>query len=89
MSYDKGEANGIWSSLSADSLTGKNVEDNWRVRWMTGYYYKLINQNNERLTVGVSNMLWHYDKDLSGYSLGGRLLQSRGVCVVRLTGELA
>ncbi|MEG6017761.1 cellulose synthase complex outer membrane protein BcsC [Enterobacter hormaechei] len=70
MSYDKGEANGIWSSLSADSLTGKNVEDNWRVRWMTGYYYKLINQNNERLTVGVSNMLWHYDKDLSGYSLG-------------------
>ena len=70
MSYDKGEANGSWSSLSADSLTGKNVEDNWRVRWMTGYYYKLINQNNERLTVGVSNMLWHYDKDLSGYSLG-------------------
>ncbi|MCE1427252.1 cellulose biosynthesis protein BcsC [Enterobacter hormaechei] len=70
VSYDKGEASGIWSSLSADSLTGKNVEDNWRVRWMTGYYYKLINQNNERLTVGVSNMLWHYDKDLSGYSLG-------------------
>lgn len=70
VSYDKGEANGIWSSLSADSLSGKNVEDNWRVRWMTGYYYKLINQNNERLTVGVSNMLWHYDKDLSGYSLG-------------------
>jgi hypothetical protein len=34
-----------------------------RVRWMTGYYYKLINKNNERLTVGVSNMLWHYDKD--------------------------
>ncbi|MEG5695433.1 cellulose synthase complex outer membrane protein BcsC [Enterobacter quasihormaechei] len=70
VSYDKGEAHGIWSSLSADSLSGKNVEDNWRVRWMTGYYYKLINQNNERLTVGVSNMLWHYDKDLSGYSLG-------------------
>ena len=39
MSYDKGEANGIWSSLSGHSLTGKNVEDNWRVRWMTGYYF--------------------------------------------------
>ena len=37
LSYDKGEANGIWSSLGADQLTGKNVEDNWRVRWMTGY----------------------------------------------------
>jgi len=70
VSYDKGEANGIWSSLNMDSLTGKNVEDNWRIRWMTGYYYKLINANNERLTVGVSNMVWHYDKDLSGYTLG-------------------
>ncbi|MCD4558897.1 cellulose synthase complex outer membrane protein BcsC [Lelliottia nimipressuralis] len=70
VSYDKGEANGVWSSLNMDSLQGKNVEDNWRIRWMTGYYYKLINDNNERLTVGVSNMLWHYDKDLSAYSLG-------------------
>ncbi|MBM3074287.1 cellulose biosynthesis protein BcsC [Enterobacter sp. RHBSTW-00994] len=70
MSYDKGEANGVWSSLNADSLTGKNVADNWRIRWMTGYYYKVINKNNERLTVGVSNMLWHYDKDLGGYTLG-------------------
>jgi hypothetical protein len=70
VSYDKGEANGVWSSLNMDALQGKNVEDNWRIRWMTGYYYKLINDNNERLTVGVSNMLWHYDKDLSAYSLG-------------------
>lgn len=70
MSYDKGEANGVWSSLSADNVTGENVADNWRVRWMTGYYYKLINENNRRLTVGVTNMLWHYDRDLSGYTLG-------------------
>jgi cellulose synthase operon protein C len=70
LSYDKGEANGIWSSLNMDSLNGKNVEDNWRIRWMSGYYYKLINENNERLTAGVSTMIWHYDKDLSGYTLG-------------------
>ncbi len=31
------------ASLSGDQLSGKNVEDNWRVRWMTGYYYKVIN----------------------------------------------
>ena len=42
LSYDKGEANGVWASLSGDQLTGKNVEDNWRVRWMTGYYYKSL-----------------------------------------------
>lgn len=70
ISYDKGEANGIWSSFNVDSITGKNVADNWRVRWMTGYYYKLINKDNERLTVGLNNMLWHYDKDLSEYTLG-------------------
>lgn len=70
LSYDKGEANGVWASLGADQLTGKNVEDNWRVRWMTGYYYKIINENNRRVTVGLNNMIWHYDKDLSGYSLG-------------------
>src|SRR5699024_11913285 len=35
LSYDKGEANGVWASLSGDQLTGKTVEDNWRVRWMT------------------------------------------------------
>lgn len=64
LSYDKGEANGVWASLSGDQLTGKNVEDNWRVRWMTGYYYKVINQNNRRVTIGLNNMIWHYDKDL-------------------------
>lgn len=70
LSYDKGQANGVWASLSGDALTGKNVEDNWRVRWMAGYYYKVINENNRRVTIGLNNMLWHYDKDLSGYTLG-------------------
>lgn len=69
-SYDRGEANGVWADLSADQLTGKNVEDNSSIRWMAGYYYKLINENNRRFTVGLSNMIWHYDKDLSGYTLG-------------------
>ncbi|STQ82661.1 Cellulose synthase operon protein C precursor [Hafnia alvei] len=69
-SYDRGEAHGVWADLSADQLTGKNVADNSSVRWMAGYYYKLINENNRRVTVGLSNMIWHYDKDLSGYTLG-------------------
>jgi tetratricopeptide (TPR) repeat protein len=70
ISYDKGEAHGVWSSLGMDRLSGRNVANNWRARWMTGYYYKLVNENNRRLTVGLNNMLWHYDKDLSGYTLG-------------------
>lgn len=70
VSYDKGEAHGVWASVGGDNITGKNVADNWRVRWMTGYYYKLINKDNEHLTIGANNMIWHYEKDLSGYTLG-------------------
>lgn len=70
MSYDQGNEQGAWASIDVDSLKGKNVEDNWRMRWMAGYYYKLINEDNQRLSIGANNMLWHYDKDLSDYTLG-------------------
>ncbi|CAI1067062.1 cellulose synthase complex outer membrane protein BcsC [Serratia ficaria] len=69
-SYDRGEAHGVWADLSAHRITGKNVADNQRERLMAGYYYKLINEDNRRVTVGLNSMLWHYQKDLSGYSLG-------------------
>ncbi|AHM71401.2 cellulose synthase complex outer membrane protein BcsC [Yersinia hibernica] len=69
-SYDRGEANGVWSDLSYHYLTGQNVADNQRLRFMTGYYYKLINEDNRRFTVGLNGMWWHYQKDLSGYTLG-------------------
>lgn len=35
-----------------------------------GYYYKVINQNNRRVIIGLNNMIWYYDKDLSGYLFG-------------------
>lgn len=70
LSYDRGEANGVWSDFSAHQITGKNVADNHRLRAMGGYYYKLINEDHRRVTVGASTMWWSYQKDLSGYSLG-------------------
>lgn len=70
LSYDQGEANGVWADISAHQLTGKNVADNTRERLMGGYYYKVINEDNRRATVGLSSMVWHYQKDLSGYTLG-------------------
>lgn len=69
-SYDRGGAHGVWADLSAHQLTGKNVEDNLRERLMAGYYYKMINEDNRRATVGLNTMMWHYQRDLSGYSLG-------------------
>jgi tetratricopeptide (TPR) repeat protein len=70
VSYDQGKAHGLWGDISAHQLTGKNVADNSRERLMGGYYYKVINQDNRRATVGLNSMLWHYQKDLSGYTLG-------------------
>ncbi len=70
LSYDQGGAHGVWADISAHQITGKNVQDNNRERLMAGYYYKLINENNRRATIGLNGMLWHYDHDLSDYSLG-------------------
>lgn len=70
LNYDRGGANGLWSDISAHRLIGKNVADNSRERLMGGYYYKLINQDDRRATVGLNSMLWHYRRDLSGYTLG-------------------
>ncbi len=79
LSYDRGEAHGIWADFSAHHITGKNVADNSRERLMAGYYYKLINEDNRRATVGLNSMLWHYQKDLSDYSFGQGVLQSAAV----------
>lgn len=70
LSWDQGAANGVWMDISHHQLKGKNVADNNRSRLMAGYYRRLINTPNERLTVGVNGMLWRYHKDLGEYTLG-------------------
>nr|WP_244987251.1 cellulose synthase complex outer membrane protein BcsC [Winslowiella toletana] len=70
LSYDQGGASGLWGDLSAHQITGENVADNSRERLMGGYYYKLINDAHRRMSVGVSSMVWHYQKDLSDYAFG-------------------
>lgn len=70
LSWDQGNANGVWADISHHQLKGKNVADNTRSRLMAGYYRRLINTPHERLTVGVNTMLWRYQKDLSEYTLG-------------------
>ena len=69
-SYDQGEAHGLWTNLDLGILTGKNVADNQRYRLMGGYYYKLINEDHRRISLGLNSMWWQYQKDLSGYTLG-------------------
>lgn len=70
LSYDRGGPSGVWANMGYHQLTGKNVEDNDRLQAMAGYYYKVINDNNRQVRVGLNTMWWHYQKDLSGYTLG-------------------
>lgn len=70
LSYDQGGANGAWGQGDGATLTGRNVENNSRFRLMGGVYHKYINTDSRRLSVGVSSMYWHYQNDLSGYTLG-------------------
>ena len=69
-SHDLGGAIGYWGSLQQHLLTGKHVEDNWRTRLMGGTYYKVINEEHRRASVGLSTMLWRFEHDLSAYTLG-------------------
>ncbi|WP_131794289.1 cellulose synthase complex outer membrane protein BcsC [Fluoribacter gormanii] len=70
LSYDRGEANGFWANIIGNELTGKNVESNTRILLLDGYYYKIINEDNRRFIIGLTNMVWHYDKNLYGFNLG-------------------
>lgn len=70
LSWDQGEANGVWADISHHRLSGQHVDDNHRTRLMGGYYRRLINKNNERLSVGVNLMYWRYHKNLGDYTFG-------------------
>lgn len=70
LSRGLGGAAGFWGSAQQHLLTGKNVPDNWRTRLMGGGYYKFVNETHRRASVGISTMLWHYQQDLGGYTLG-------------------
>lgn len=70
LSYDRGGAHGVWGNIAYHQLTGKNVADNDRMQAMAGYYYKVINENNRQVRVGLNTMWWHFQKDLSDYTLG-------------------
>lgn len=70
LSWDQGGKDGVWASLAYHKITGKNVAGNNRTRLMGGYYRRLVNNADERLTVGLHAMYWRYGKNLSEYTLG-------------------
>lgn len=70
LSHATSAVDGVWASLGAHWLRGENVADNRRHSAMGGYYYSLIERADERLRSGLTLMYWHYEKDLSEFTLG-------------------
>lgn len=70
LSLDQGETNGFWSNFSAYQLTGDNVQSNTSERFIAGWTHRLINQENELLSTGLTTMLWHFNQDSGEFTFG-------------------
>jgi len=70
LSYDQGGPFGFWSNLGLHYLDGKNVADNRRARLMAGTYWKFINDDDRRLSIGLNTGIWQHDKALDEFTFG-------------------
>ena len=70
LNRDAGELFGAWSSLGLHRLTGRNVQANNRMQLMGGGYWRLINEDDRLLTVGVNAMLWRFSENAGEYTFG-------------------
>jgi len=70
LSRDDGGALGFWSTLGAHKLTGENVMANNRLQLMAGGYWRIVNQNDRLLSVGLTGMDWHFSDNVGEYSFG-------------------
>ncbi len=70
LSYDLGGPFGFWSNLGLHYLDGENVADNRRARLMAGSYWKFINDDDRRLSVGLNAGIWRHAKALDEFTFG-------------------
>lgn len=67
--WDKGPL-GLYGSLGAHLLTGKNVPQNSRLAARVGADWMLTQKEDMRIGVGSALTYWTYDQDLSHYTFG-------------------
>lgn len=70
LSLDKGETFGFWASLGQHALTGTNVLSNDRTQLMAGGQWRIINEENRLLSLGLTGMYWHHSQNAGEYSFG-------------------
>jgi tetratricopeptide (TPR) repeat protein len=70
LSLDEGGTFGFWSSLGLHSLTGRNVQTNNRLQLMAGGQWRVINEENRLLSLGLTGMYWHHSRNAGEYTFG-------------------
>lgn len=70
LSLDQGGSLGAWSSLGLHKLTGVNVQSNDRVQLMGGGYWRIINEDDRLLTLGLTGLAWRFKENAGEYTFG-------------------
>lgn len=70
LSADRGGTVGGWSSLGWHRIDGKNVQSNNRTQLMAGAIYRILNEDNRAMHVGLTGMLWRMQRNVGEYTFG-------------------
>lgn len=70
LSRDDGGAFGAWSSLGLHRLTGTHVQSNDRMQLQGGGYWRVINEDDRLLSIGVNGLYWRFSENAGEYTLG-------------------
>lgn len=70
VSLDEGKTFGLWSTASLQGLTGRNVLSNKRMQLMAGGQWRIINEENRLLSLGLTGMYLHHAADAGEYTFG-------------------
>lgn len=70
LSLDQGGTFGFWSALGWHNLTGRKVQLNRRIQVMAGEQWRVINEENRRLVLGVTGIIWNFSENAGEYTFG-------------------
>ncbi|MCF6362274.1 MAG: BCSC C-terminal domain-containing protein [Gammaproteobacteria bacterium] len=70
LSGDQGDSYGFWGSFGIHNLHGEGVADNFRLRALSGIYWRLLNRENTQLRGGLNVMALRFDKNMGEFTIG-------------------
>jgi tetratricopeptide (TPR) repeat protein len=70
LSLDSGGTLGFWTSLGLHNLTGRNVLSNRRVQFLAGEQWRVVNEENRRIVIGLTGMYWDFSENAGEYTFG-------------------